>query len=213
MEFDGPRPVSCSSRAFEKEMTRVEQLDAIINQFDLNGHPFYQDWRMGKLPVEKLRDYSVEYGRFVGTIAEGWDALGESHYAEEERDHERMWASFQTAIVAGRSSNRPQTETLVTSAKNLFSNKVDAVGALYAFEAQQPNTTQSKLDGLNEHYSISEEGKKYFEVHASDYVEAELLRNYVANMTDEEFARTKTACAVLCTAMWSALDGVYYTAA
>ena len=81
-------------------MNRTEQLDAIISEFDLNTHPFYQDWRMGKLPVEKLRDYSVEYGRFVGTIAQGWDTLGETHYAEEERDHEKMWSNFQLGIGA-----------------------------------------------------------------------------------------------------------------
>jgi pyrroloquinoline-quinone synthase len=194
-------------------MTRVEQLDAIVAQFDLNGHPFYQDWRMGTLPMEKLRDYANEYGRFVGTIADGWEALGEQHYADEEREHERFWASFQLAIASGRATGRPQTDTLVTAAKNLFADKAAAVGALYAFEAQQPHTSQSKLDGLNEHYKVSEEGKHYFEVHAADFAEAELLRQYVAKLSDEEFAQTKTACAVLCSSMWGALDGVYYTAA
>ena len=33
---------------------------------------------------------------------------------------------------------------------------------LYAFEAQQPNTSQSKLDGLKEHYNVGEKGEEYF---------------------------------------------------
>lgn len=192
-------------------MTRIEQLDAIVAQFDLNTHPFYQEWAMGTLPMEKLRDYAGEYGRFVGTIAQGWDTIGETHYANEERDHERMWAAFQLAIGAGRPSNRPQTWTLVSAAIDCFSERAEAPGALYAFEAQQPITSQSKLDGLNKHYDVSEKGKEYFAVHAADFAEAELLRERILAMSEDEFLQTKTACAILCTSMWGALDGVYYT--
>ncbi|HMS56748.1 MAG TPA: iron-containing redox enzyme family protein [Fimbriimonadaceae bacterium] len=191
-------------------MTRIEQLDQIVSQYDLNGHPFYQDWRMGTLPVDKLRDYASEYGQFIGTIDEGWDRIGFPHYAEEERVHEKLWAQFQLEIASGAPSRRPQTETLVTAARNAFTQAPEAVGALYSFEAQQPNTSRSKLDGLNEHYSISEDGKEYFRVHADDFAEAEDLRKVVAEMSDEDFARAKSACAVVCAAMWSALDGVYY---
>lgn len=191
-------------------MDRISQLDAIVAQFDLNTHPFYQDWRMGTLPVEKLRDYAGEYARFVDTIDEGWDRIGERFYAEEEREHERLWAQFQLTLGSLSASNRPSTETLVAAARNNFQSEPEAVGALYAFEAQQPHTSQSKLDGLREHYSVGAKGEEYFKVHASDFAEAELLRSYANKMTDEEFARAKTACAVVCAAMFGALDGIYY---
>ena len=191
-------------------MDRIAQLDAIIDQFNLNTHPFYQDWRMGTLPVEKLRDYAGEYARFVDTIDEGWDRIGETHYAEEERVHEQLWAQFRLTISSYNESRRPATETLVTAARNNFKSEAEAVGALYAFEAQQPNTSQSKLDGLKEHYNVGEKGEEYFLVHASDFAEAEALRGYVAKMSDAEFARAKTACAVVCAAMFGALDGIYY---
>lgn len=193
----------------EIPMDRIAELDSIVSQFDLNKHPFYQDWRMGTLPVEKLRTYASEYGVFVGTIAEGWETLGESHYAEEERVHDRLWARFKLAVCAGGFAGFPGTETLVTAAKNSFLSVPEATGALYAFEAQQPSTSQSKLDGLREHYAIEGDGAEYFKVHAGDMAERDLLRERVAKMTDEEFARCKSACALLCTAMWSALDGVY----
>lgn len=192
---------------------RVRELDAIVDQFDLNRHPFYQDWRMGTLPVEKLRDYAGEYARFVGTIADGWETLGQTHYAQEERDHERLWAGFQLAIGAERLSKRPQTDTLVTAAKNAFAQPATAVGALYAFEAQQPHTSQVKLEGLEEHYQVSEAGREYFKVHANDVAERDLLRAKAVEMTDSEFAQTKIACALIGSAMWSALDGVYYSEA
>jgi pyrroloquinoline-quinone synthase len=194
----------------ETAESRVQALDALVDQFDLNRHPFYQDWRMGTLPVEKLRDYAGEYGRFVATIAEGWETLGQAHYAEEEREHERLWAGFQLAIGAGRQSNRPQTETLVTAAKNAFGERAAAVGALYAFEAQQPHTSQVKLQGLQEHYSVSEAGQEYFKVHANDIAERDLLRGIAVEMSEAEFAQTKIACALVGAAMWSALDGIYY---
>jgi pyrroloquinoline-quinone synthase len=193
-------------------MDRIAQLNALVEQFDLNKHPFYQDWRMGTLPMEKLRDYAAEYGRFVGTIAEGWETIGEQHYADEERVHERLWAQFQLSVGAGSGSKGAQTDALVTAAKVSFAVKPEAVGALYAFEAQQPHTSQSKLDGLKEHYPVDEAGREYFVVHAGDTAEQELLEKVVAGLSDEEFARAKSACALTCAAMWSALDGVYYTA-
>jgi pyrroloquinoline-quinone synthase len=193
-------------------MDRIAQLDAFIKQFDLNGHAFYQDWRMGTLPTAKLQRYGSEYGRFVATIAKGWETLGQAHYAEEEREHELLWADFKGSIGSVDASPLPHTNTLVTAAEELFGSKATAAGALYAFEAQQPFTSKSKLDGLKEHYAVGEKGEEYFRVHADDVAEAELLRDLVRSMSDEEFAQTKTACAVVCAAMWGALDGVYYAA-
>lgn len=191
-------------------MTRVEQLDAIVKQFELNGHPFYQDWKMGTLPTEKLSVYAAEYGSFVAQIAGGWETLGESFYAEEEREHEELWANFQEAIGSGTTATLPSTSNLTESAGNLFAEPATAVGALYAFEAQQPYTSKAKLEGLNDHYQVSDAGKEYFRVHADDIAEVELLRGYVEKMSEEEFAQTKTACAIVCTAMYGALDGIYF---
>jgi len=191
-------------------MDRISQLDAIIEQFNLNKHPFYQDWRMGTLPVEKLKSYAAEYQAFVGTIADGWDTVGEPQYGEEERFHELLWTKFKSELGSTGSASLPSTEILVTAAKNLFDSPVEALGALYSFEAQQPHTSKSKLDGLLEHYTISEEGREYFRVHADDFAEAELIRERIKGLSDEEFARAKNACAVVCSAMWGALDGIYY---
>lgn len=192
-------------------MNRVQELQEVIARHELNTHPFYQEWRAGTLPKEKLTDYSGEYGRFVALIAKGWDTIGEGAYADEEREHELFWNDFKDELGCGFLSNNPQTEVLVASASNLFATKAEAVGALYAFEAQQPNTSRSKLDGLNEHYAMSDKAKHYFVVHADDVHEVQdLEEKYIANMTDAEFSRCKTACSIVSAAMWSALDGVYY---
>lgn len=189
---------------------RVSQLDAIVDTYDLNKHPFYQAWRMGTLPEEKLKDYAAEYGKFIATIDQGWETLGFGHYAQEEREHVVLWGQFKEELGNPTSSGKPQTAVLAHSASTMFSTKAEALGALYSFEAQQPNTSQSKLDGLNEHYNFSEKGKEYFVVHASDFNEVEDLRKTVQTFTDEEFERAKSACTVVCSAMWAALDGIYY---
>jgi pyrroloquinoline-quinone synthase len=191
-------------------MDRISQLDAIVAQFDLNRHPFYQDWAMGTLPVEKLRLYAAEYARFVDTIDEGWDTVGQSHYAEEERVHEALWADFRREIGGASESALAGTDTLATAARNLYAERATAYGALYAFEAQQPNTSRSKLDGLNAHYAVSDKAKEYFRVHADDFAEAECLREAIRGLSDAEFEQTKTACAIVCAAMWGALDAIYY---
>ena len=98
----------------------------------------------------------------------------------------------------------------MTASKNLFNSPVEALGALYAFEAQQPHTSRSKLEGLIEHYTVGTEGQEYFKVHADDFAEAELIREKIGALTDEEFARTKTACSIVCAAMYGALDGIYF---
>jgi pyrroloquinoline-quinone synthase len=189
---------------------RIAELEAVVRQFDLNEHPFYQEWVMGTLPQEKLTDYAGEYGRFVATIAEGWETLGEAHYAAEERDHEVLWEKFKGAVSCEAISDRPQTEVLVGAARHLFKTRPEAIGALFAFEAQQPKTSRSKLDGLERHYAVAEEGKEYFAVHADDFCEVEDLKRHALELTDAEFGRAKKACTIVCAAMSSALDGVYY---
>jgi pyrroloquinoline-quinone synthase len=192
-------------------MTRIEELDGIVRQFELNGHPFYQAWKMGTLPAPKLAEYADQYGHFVGTIAKGWETLGESFYAAEEREHEVLWADFKSAVGAEDGYIDPSTDTLVTAANNLFGSRPEAIGALYAFEAQQPYTSRAKLDGLNAHYTVSTEGKEYFRVHADDVAEVELLKKYAEGLSEEEFARAKNACAIVCAAMYGALDGIYFS--
>jgi len=190
-------------------MDRIAQLDAIVAQYDLNTHPFYTAWRAGTLPMDRLTDYSGEYGRFVDTIADGWETLGYPDYAAEERDHAVMWRMFQKSVGLQTTRDYAQTEVLEHSARTLFNaGPAEALGALYAFESQQPHTSRSKLDGLREHYAIDEAGHEYFVVHADDVHEVEDLRARTASLTDAEFNRAKSACATVCVAMWSALDGV-----
>ena len=43
-------------------MNLKQQFDAIVAEWDLNKHPFYESWRAGTLPVDTLRRYAETKG-------------------------------------------------------------------------------------------------------------------------------------------------------
>ena len=193
--------------------SRIEELDAIVAQFDLNQHPFYQEWRAGTLPVDRLREYADEWAPFIARLDAGWDRIGEPAYAAEEREHDELWTRFRVSLGADGDAQRPQSATLLAVGENAFASVPEALGALYSFEVQQPATAQSKLAGLREHYAgtVDPDGQRYFVEHAVETDEPAMLAGMIDALSDGDFARAKTACAVFSAAAWGALDGVYYT--
>jgi pyrroloquinoline-quinone synthase len=99
--------------------------------------------------------------------------------------------------------------------ENAFEAIPEALGALYSFEVQQPATAQSKLAGLREHYAgtVDESAQEYFREHAVETDEPAMLAARIEQLSDDEFARVKTACATFSAAAWGALDGVYHAEA
>ncbi|GBC91834.1 PqqC-like protein [bacterium HR15] len=157
-------------------MTIKEQLDQVIARWNLLEHPFYQAWNGGTLPIDALRDYAREYGAFICELPAGWRIQQDEETAHEEEEHIELWAQF--AISLGVTVGMPQRSAvhhLVMTARELFAEPATALGALYAFEAQQPATAQSKLEGLTRHYALPDGVRPYFEVHAANHHEAEKL--------------------------------------
>jgi len=192
---------------------RIDELDAIVRQFDLNEHPFYTEWRAGTLPIERLAEYADEWAPFIGAVDAGWDRIGFPEYAAEEREHDALWSRFRTALSASSDMHRPQSRTLLAVGENAFASVPEALGALYSFEVQQPATASSKLAGLREHYAgtVDTDAQQYFVEHAVETDEPAMLAGLIDGLSDGEFARVKTACALFSAAAWGALDGVYYT--
>jgi pyrroloquinoline-quinone synthase len=193
--------------------TRTDELDAIVRAWDLNEHPFYAEWRAGTLPVERLAAYADEWAPFINAVAAGWDRIGFPAYADEEREHEALWGDFRTALGAAGEMQRPQSRTLLAVGENAFASVPEALGALYSFEVQQPATASSKLAGLREHYAgaVDAAGQRYWVEHAVETDEPAMLAGLIDGLSDAEFARARTACALFSAAAWGALDGVYYS--
>ena len=193
--------------------SRIAELDAIVAQFDLNEHPFYTEWRAGTLPIERLAEYADEWAPFIGVVDAGWDRIGYPEYAAEEREHDALWARFRGALDARGEMSRPQSRTLLAVGENAFASVPESLGALYSFEVQQPRTASSKLEGLREHYAgtVDADAQQYFVEHAVETDEPAMLASLIDGLSDGDFARVKTACALFSAAAWGALDGVYYS--
>lgn len=189
---------------------RKETLDAIIDERCLLKHPFYQAWNMGTLSYADLAVYATQYGEFIDGIAAGWESAGDSNVAAEEREHAALWTDFATGLNAPRPAKArlPEIEALVRLADTMFTNRPQALGALYAFEHQQPGTAKSKLQGLRKHYELSPTAEVYFDIHQDDEEEPRWLAQQMESLSDGEFELSRRACEQMADALWRALDGV-----
>jgi pyrroloquinoline-quinone synthase len=189
---------------------RRQALDEIIDEKCLLKHPFYQAWNEGALRVEDIALYATQYGEFIDRIADGWEAAGDSAVAAEEREHSALWTDFASGLHAIRPAERrlPEIEELVTLSNDMFHTRPQALGALYAFEQQQPRTAQSKLEGLRRHYSLPAASEVYFDVHKSDEDEPRWLAEQMELLPAEDFHLAEDACRRMSAALWRALDGV-----
>lgn len=186
------------------------QLDSILEKWNLLKHPFYESWTAGTLSVDALKVYASEYGAFINTLADGWTTLNDEETANEEREHAELWAEFASAL--GTTIGTPkiaQSQTLIEEAQTLFSDRASALGAMYAFEAQQPETAKSKLIGLKKYYSLPASVEPYFEVHSRNWHESEKILKALSALTPEEQTQALAACERMSEALWNALTGIH----
>ncbi len=190
-----------------------QKLDAVLEKWNLLQHPFYQAWSAGALPVEALQVYAREYGDFIATLPRAWETLNDAATADEEREHAELWTGF-TAALGGftAAASLPQTVNLVRASDALFAARASALGALYAFEAQQPATAQSKLDGLKTHYKLPRGVEPYFEAHSANWHESEKILRQLESLPANEQVRALAACEQMAQSLWDALTGIHEAA-
>lgn len=187
-----------------------QNLDTILEKWSLLKHPFYQAWSAGTLPVEALQVYAREYGNFISSLPRAWETLKDSETAAEEREHAEMWTDF-TAAVGGFTADAslPQTLSLVRASDEMFAARASALGAMYAFEAQQPATAQSKLNGLKTHYDLPQGAESYFEVHSANWHESENILRQIEALPANEQTQAIVACERMAQSLWDALTGIH----
>ena len=91
----------------------------------------------------------------------------------------------------------------------MFADPASSVGAMYAFEVQQPETAQTKVMGLREHYPVPEAAEEYFIVHANNHHESEKLLSLFNALSEKEQQQAIEACGKMSKALWDALEGIY----
>jgi len=186
------------------------RLAKVIKKWNLLAHPFYQAWSAGSLPVEALQVYAREYSTFIETLPLGWETLGDSETAGEEREHIELWADFAAALGTMPAAPAIQeSAVLASTAKSLFVDPASALGALYAFEVQQPETAESKLRGLKAWYRLPADSEKYFAAHAVNWHEAAKILARIRALDPSGQEKAIAACNQMGEALWNALSGIH----
>ena len=187
-----------------------QSLDRTITNWNLLKHSFYQAWSDGTLSQEALRTYAREYGAFIALIPDGWQTLADEEIAQEEREHLELWEDFAQGLeTTVGEAQIPQVKNLLNTAQALFATPATALGALYAFEAQQPATAKSKLEGLKAFYHLPQTVEPYFEIHSDNAHEVEKLLEQMNALPPEDQNRALDACEQMSISLWDALSGIY----
>ena len=143
-------------------------------------------------------------------MPDGWGTLADEEIAQEEREHLELWEDFAHGLDTEiGEAGIPQVKDLVQTAQKLFAAPTTALGALYAFEVQQPATAKSKLEGLKAFYSLPETVEPYFEIHSHNEHESGKLLNRINTLSPEEQETALHACERMSVALWDALNGIY----
>ncbi len=191
-------------------MSLKQELDRAIGEWALLNSRFYQAWNAGELPKSALAQYAREYGSFIRMLPQGWETLNDPETVEEEHEHAELWDSFagelDTRVTGAETADMA---ALIRTAEELFSSPVSAMGAMYAFEVQQPETATTKLEGLRKYYPVSAEGEDYFKEHAVNHHESEKLLAGMADLSREDQENAVRACGEMSKALWDALEGIY----
>jgi pyrroloquinoline-quinone synthase len=208
----------------------VDRIHELIASRRLLDHPFYQSWSKGALTREALQKYAEQYYHWVhafptwlsGAHANATDlpmrqAILENLIDEERgpENHPELWLRFCDALGLDRDTVRkadllPETRAAIAAMREIARDQpaVATIGAMYAYEAQQPEVMKTKREGLRDLYGVTS-GHDYFEVHERMDVEhsAEeraLIAKYADGCEDEIVASAKTAL----DATYVLLDGV-----
>jgi pyrroloquinoline-quinone synthase len=162
---------------------------AVLAEFDLLKHPFYQAWTCGELSQEDLRLYAGEYYHQVAAFPAYLTAMHSrlpdgrlrrqilANAADEElrgTAHSELWLQFAEAVGADRDevrASKPSAEMaeIVGQFRGLAAEAppVKALAAFWAYESQVPRIAKEKAAGLRERYGLGDEACAYFDLHTT----------------------------------------------
>lgn len=205
----------------------VGRIDAEIEKRSLLKHSFYRMWSDGRLTVAHLQGYSKEYfqlvkavPQFVQNIASASTDASVARDIEgnlnEEKEHIEPWVRFAGAMgvhdselknYAGAAKTNDAVAKVMTLTKSSFE---EAVAAMYAFEAELPKISRSKIDGLAKFYGMTRrDALHYFQLHEeADVRHAQVWRGILQSLPAEKRERAFAAAAESLAAQNMLLDSV-----
>ncbi len=164
--------------------TFQEELNRKLEHYSLLKHPFYQQWSAGTLSKDALCGYVKEYFHLVKAVPQMVEKIYHSCPSlevklnmEEEKTHIGLWENFAEGMGISKkelSEHVPSDSTVnaVNRMLALMSDPVEGSAAMYAYEADIPKISVSKIDGLKKFYGISDFSTlEYFTEHETADVE------------------------------------------
>jgi len=211
----------------------LDRLDGLVGSRSILGHPFYVAWQRGELSRAQLASYARVYyphvAAFPGHLGEALRRATEpavrdelaSNLADElgrPAPHPELWLDFAEELGLDRDQvaadpPHPAAERMIdTLRRRAGGSTAGALAALYAYESQQPEVSQTKMEGLRRYYDVSSpKGLAYFAVHATLDREHRLgEREALARCLDQgaDADDVLGAAADALDAYWHLLDGV-----
>jgi pyrroloquinoline-quinone synthase len=202
-------------------MDFFDRLEIARSRWDVLEHSFYRRWSAGELSREELAVYAGEYRHAVEALAHGLSHAARgadpsiAEHAAEEAEHVALWDQFADA-VGGDTAREPGDKTRVcVDSWTAGRDTLEGLVVAYAIESGQPAISQTKLDGLKEHYGLDEgPATEYFEVHAErDHEHAAETRVLIeAGLDGADQDRLLEVAEGALRGNWLLLDGVEKTA-
>ncbi|MCX6147296.1 MAG: hypothetical protein NTW25_08620 [Candidatus Kapabacteria bacterium] len=164
-------------------------------KYKLLDHPFYQAWTMGEVTFEQLSKYHRSYNEFIELMPVYWDRINKGfnltdsdskRIVEDETRHIGQWQIWLDKLP--QTESFPKMEEILSTFANMTPSEL--LGAVQAFEMQQPEVAFTKKEGLLKHYGYNDVELVYFDEHMEEAAHI----NYGLSIKDkyanaEEFQR------------------------
>lgn len=205
----------------------IDQINFEIEKHSLLKHDFYKLWQEGKLTLDHLAGYSKEYFQMVKTIPSLVKNVLENdvekkyhasikNTLEDEITHIEPWINFSSALNVDRNEllnynadglTRQSIDKMLEISKSSFE---ESVAALYAFEKELPKISETKLEGLEKFYGITNnESNEYFNIHKEiDIYHSKVWENILKETSDDKRDKILNAVKISLDAQNTLLDSV-----
>ena len=197
--------------------TTSSALSGLTARWPLLKHSFYQRWTDGSLSPDELRYYSDQYRHLVVALPQWLDTAAAGHptrtrelkaHAHEESTHIALWDQFREGIGADGAGDAPNAATnRVLGIGRALADQGLGAAAAWALEAQAPEVSRAKADGLERHYGIDAgSGAAYFELHSTmDVAHSRELEAAIDELPAELRARAVEAADAVLAGLWEVL--------
>jgi len=136
-------------------------------------HPFYQSWTKGEITLDQLAKYHKSYAGFIENMPVYWQKINDTFNPEstfgkkvvaDETHHIELWEKWAPKLPAV--NEFPTMQSIIDELDAM--NPSQLLGAIQAFEMQQPEVAKTKKEGLLCHYNMTEAETVYFDDHMEE---------------------------------------------